>query len=189
MIAKIIDKLKLKLNRDTGPIIQGSLVTKIVEQRFYESNWHPKDIDLLCHKSMVDKVDKHLEKISYKTQVDNFKYYWIEGLPIPASLIPFNGPVSLHCKIADFTCNAMLYDGVEFLYHSKSIEDIEHKVIRLINIQTLFGYNMQSYNLVLTRYNKLVQRGYVDKDNLMFKKINDHYQYLPSLKRIRNENS
>jgi hypothetical protein len=172
----MISRLKnlLNLNLDQGPYITGSYLTHLIESRYRIPIWQPNDIDLVCKsEDQLQSVNEILKSIDPNVRIDytadTTYYYWnIDGVCIQGILHDISYVDRLN--FADYTITAIVSDGENNISFPNAETDIANKILNRFNYKT---FGNKAYHL--KRYQKYLNRGYIDSNNYIFNEINKWY--------------
>ena len=166
----------IKLDLDSGPFITGSYVTWLLEKKIgHDPKWLPDDLDICCTseeqfaivKSILQPLASHINETYW---LGNSGTYWtIDGFKYQSFVHPITVQQRLDC--VDYTMGAIAFDGVRYITHKSTMYDILNKTIRLN--ENIFDWPVAS---IMGRYNKYLDRGYVDVNNNTLNKLKDIYE-------------
>lgn len=172
----MIDRLSslLQLNFDHGPYITGSYLTHLLESKYRTPVWQPNDIDLICRsESQLKLVNQSLKSIDPNVRIEHTEdttyYYWnIDNFCIQGILHDISHKDRLN--FADYTITAIVSDGKNSISLPNTEKDISNKILKRSNYKT---FGNRAYHL--KRYQKYIDRGYIDIDKKILDEINTWY--------------
>ncbi len=164
----------IPLNLESGLCIYGSFST-LLHMKLEDHLWVPKDMDIFCNNYNLYKEAKMaLDKVANKTEVltnqhnDNhlkilFHTNWYIGNKL-ISLKFFEKTIDEAINTSDFTISAIYSDGLNLKAPGSALRDLQTKSLNAINDEWL-THPWAVKRLVLYRYNKYLQRGFIDYEN------------------------
>jgi hypothetical protein len=183
MLAKLASITTFDLTH--GPYFVGSYVTKNLAQQFHTVDWQPSDVDIICRteEQMFHLKDKFLpiagyhhekerEVVSQMFGVHPLHMIWvIDGITVTASIRDYTAMEQI--KTADYTVTAAASDGMIYLATAQTLADIKDNVLRKLSFdmnRRCVGTEATAW--VLEKYTSYINRGFIDKDNLILKELN-----------------
>jgi hypothetical protein len=172
---KFISNL-IKLDLNTGPFITGGYITWLLEKQMgNDPSWLPDDLDICCTtEEQFQNIKNILQPLSTSSRDTNWlgnssTYYTIDNFKYQSFVHPVTVQQRLEC--VDYTMGAIASDGVRYITNKNTMYDILNKVIRLN--ENIFDWPVES---IMSRYNKYLDRGYVDLNNETLTRLNQIYE-------------
>jgi len=183
VIDKILSIVKFDLNN--GPYIIGSYVTHQLAQLHDSVAWKPNDIDIICRteeqmfslkETLCPVASYYNEKerpvVSQMFGVHPLQMIWvIDGITVTASIRDHAATEQI--KTADYTISAAATDGNLYIASSQSLLDIQNGILRKLSFdmnEKCVGAEATAW--VLEKYNSYVDRGFIDKDQVILNELN-----------------
>jgi hypothetical protein len=161
-----------KFDLVNGPYITGSFLTYHLEDN---PTWIPNDIDIVCRtesqfKEMVDKF----KNIGFDREKDEILFFSkrLFKQQNEIQIILYNITAEDYVKWADLTLCCMCSDGVTQIMSATTLNDIQNKLMVENNGNFLLNLNDPKFNFNrLRRYQKYIDRGYRDINNVIYNKL------------------
>jgi len=183
-IKSIIDEIKsvCQLNLASGPVIAGGAVTYCAESYFRRPNWFPNDIDITCCTlEQFERTHEILKKISLSFEAGpsikplikpyDFLNHTMNGYTIQL----INSPglvVKSWSQRVDYTICGGYTNGIYAMIPFNTQFDIQNKVLKEVsNNTTKQRIERYGFEEIKNRYQKYINRGYVDHEQIIFNKL------------------
>jgi len=165
----------LKLSLESGTYITGSFLTYLIESKYRTPTWIPGDVDICCPYNRFDEIDQFLKSLTttYKTwetdQGLKNTYYHLPGF-IRISVQPTVMNFKKRAEWTDYSIVALTGDGVDMYMTPFTAQDIYDKRLRAVR---RLDADPNCNSMLLDRYRKYVNRGFIDQDQQISKSIEE----------------
>lgn len=163
---------------NTGPYITGSFVTYMIASQYESVNWTFNDIDIICgSQSQYENIHDILKKVSHnymnnpQNALNEFINHYMDGYRIQIVNRP-DIAVNYWLENVDYTICAGCTDGKRLIVPLNTLSDIKNKVLRENNDSITEKRVLKwGVDYVKKRYQKYIDRGYVDFNQTIFNKL------------------